>query len=302
MMTFVTDPGVSTRPVGAANSTAPGTVTAAVASMITLPWSDVTSRPLFAPPTATVPVTRTSPALAAMLTGPAVVRASSTSMPPPACSCTAPAPLAATVATSSRPSAEIATSPPAVTAERTSSESSSLTVIPAPAVARSSSAFDRSVMRPPASRSRKLASRRAWLSMSVAASIVIVSSVAETTAADDSVTLPVRLLMRMFPTPLEPAVTLLPTVTVSPVSAMLPAVVRSGRFTASAPASSASAASVSTLESIVIVEPALLALSEICPRDLGTALTRRLPTVWSIVTPMSGTGPFGAPALTFVTL
>jgi hypothetical protein len=57
-------------------------------------------------------------------------------------------------------------------------------------------------------------------------------------------------------------------------------------------ASSASPASVSTFESIVIVELAALAFSEIWPRDFGTAVMRRLPTVWSTVTPCVGLYPF----------
>ena len=125
---------------------------------------------------------------------------------------------------------------------------------------------------------------------------------AETTAAEETVTAPLRLVISTLPTPVTPAATLLPMVTVSPFKTTFPSAVESGLLTTSLLASRVRPACVLMSELTTIWASAAVAVSEICPRELGTAAIVKLPAVCLIEMPMSGLTFVGVPTLTFVTL
>ena len=237
-MTAVTEPGVRTRPLGAASDNWSATDTSADASTITLPVDDVNERSLLVPSIATVPVTRTLPRSDETVPEPFLRRRSSISNPAEPASVVEPWPLMVTASTVRMPPAVTETLPASVVAEVTTKSLEAVTEMPVPAVATIELALELSEIAPFAVTVMLSATRRAWLVISVAELIEINCPEAETTAADSTETAPFRLVTCTLPTPDLPAVMYPPSVTVSPASWMLPASVVRGLLTIRSLASS----------------------------------------------------------------
>ena len=186
---------MSTRPFAAFKSSLSATDTLAVESMITLPPSDFSERSLSTPSIVTVPVSLTFPRLEDTEQLPFLSRKSSTVTPAAPTSVAEPVPEFDRFTMSRASAALRLMAPEAVAAERTTRLSESEIEIPVPAEARTSSALELRTIDPPAMRSSVVATSLAWLAILVFALTAMLPSAADTTAAEETVTAPVRLVI-----------------------------------------------------------------------------------------------------------